>query len=113
MSEALKAGTREAPGEVSADYLGSIRQYLRIASSDFDGEIGDLINAARGDLILGGVLPDKAKDETDPLIKRAVATYVKAEFGLDNPDADRLRESYRHLKIGLALASDYVGEGEG
>ena len=44
----------------------------------------DLINAARADLVLGGVLEVKAQDETDPLILRAVATYVKAEFGLDN-----------------------------
>ncbi len=97
---------------ISPEYLSAFRQALRITSEDFDGELADLIRAARRDLSLGGVLPTRAEDETDPLVKRAVMTYVKAEFGLDNEDADSYRAAYHRLKTALALATDYIG-GEG
>lgn len=96
--------------DVSAEYLAAFRQALRITAEDFDGEITDLIRAAREDLGLGGVLPERAADETDPLVKRAVMSYVKAEFGLDNEDADKYRAAYDRLKVALALASDYIAE---
>ncbi|HFK2719152.1 TPA: hypothetical protein ACG1DY_005001, partial [Escherichia coli] len=72
-----------------------------------DEEVIDLIEAARQDLILSGVSSEKAEDDSDPLIKRAVTTYVKANFGFDNPDAKRLQESYDMLKNHLSLAGDY------
>lgn len=103
-------GGSRAPAEVSPEYLAAFRQGLRISSEDFDGEIADLIRAAREDLALGGVLPRRAADEGDPLIKRAVMSYVKAEFGLDNGDADQYRAAYGRLKVSLAMASDYVTE---
>ena len=93
---------------IGDSYLTSIRQYMRITSTAFDPEIKDLINAARADLVLGGVLEAKANDETDPLIKKAVTTYVKAEFGLDNEDADRLRASYKEQRNGLSLSDSYI-----
>lgn len=96
--------------EISPGYLASFRQALRITAEDFDGEISDLIHAAWTDLALGGVLPARAADETDPLVKRAVMSYVKAEFGLDNDDADKYRAAYDRLKVALALASDYIAE---
>ena len=98
--------------EISAGYLEVFRQSLRICSEDFDGEITDLILAARRDLVLGGVLPELAQNEEDPLIRRAVASYVKAEFGLDNEDADKYRAAYNRLKVSLALAADYICGGE-
>lgn len=87
--------------------LNAIKIALRISHTAFDGEITDLIEAARQDLILSGVSSIKANDDTDQLIKRAVSTYVKANFGFDNPDAVRLQESYTMLKQHLALAGDY------
>ena len=97
---------------ISKKYLAEFRQALRLTSMDFDGEITDLIRAAREDLALGGVLPERARDEADPLIKRAITSYIKAEFGLDNDDADKYRAAYDRLKVSLTLASDYVGSGE-
>lgn len=52
---------------IGAEYLTSIRQYMRLTSTIHDSELEDLINAARADLVLGGVLADKAEDESDPL----------------------------------------------
>lgn len=93
---------------ISEQFVLSIRQSLRINHTHLDGEITDLIEAARADLLLGGILPDKVNDETDSLIKRAVVNYVKAEFGLDNADAGKYRESYNMLKRHLMLSSEYI-----
>lgn len=95
---------------ISQQYVYSIRRYLRINHAHFDEEITDLIGAARADLLLGGILPDKVNDETDALIKRAITVYVKAEFGLDNADSEKYRESYNMLKRHLMLSSEYIGE---
>jgi uncharacterized phage protein (predicted DNA packaging) len=88
--------------------LADVKIALRITNSAYDVEITDLIAAARQDLILSGVLPVKANSNTDALIKRAIVTYVKAHFGYDNPDAERLMMAYDRLKTHLTLAGDYT-----
>ena len=98
---------------VGDEYLTSVRHSVRLSSTVHDGDLTDLINAARADLVLGGVLEEKANDESDPLIKKAVTTYVKAEFGIDNEDADRLRASYKEQRNGLTLSDSYIAEEEG
>lgn len=87
--------------------LNDVKVALRIAATTtaFDGEVGDLIEAAKDDLQLAGIISD---DTTDPLIKRAVITYCKAYFGYDNPDADRFIKAYEMLKMHLTLAEGYV-----
>ena len=95
--------------EISERYLASFRLALRITSQDLDGEIIDLIRAAREDLALAGISFVLAAAETDPLIKRAIVTYVKAEFGLDNEDAEQYRVSYQRQKVALAMSSAYTG----
>ena len=95
---------------ISEQFVYSVRQYLRISHTRFDAEITDLIGAARADLLLGGIKASKVNDESDTLIKRAIVCYVKAEFGLDNADADKYRESYNMLKRHLMLASEYLEE---
>jgi len=89
--------------------LNDVKVALRVAATTtaFDGEIQDLINAAIADLKLAGVVADKAVD-TDTLIKRAITTYCKANFGYDNPDAERFQQAYEMLKMHLVLAADYV-----
>ena len=94
-----------AAAEVSSEYLSDIRLRVRSSVDKLDGEIKDLILAARADLVRGGVLPARAADETDPLVKQAISTYVKAEFGLDNDDADKYRASFRSQKIGGRFSS--------
>ena len=97
-----------AAAEVSSEYLSDIRLRVRSSVDKLDGEIKDLILAARADLVRGGVLPARAADETDPLVKQAISTYVKAEFGLDNDDTDKYRASFRNQKIALSMASEYI-----
>ncbi len=87
--------------------LDDVKAALRVTTTDAGivGEITDLIDAAKDDLALSGVL---VVDDTNSLIKRAIITYVKANFGYDNPDADRLAKAYDMLKMHLSLSTDYA-----
>ena len=80
---------------------------ITTAKTKLDDEIRDLILAARADLVRVGVSKKKAQDEKDPLIKRAISAYVKAEFGLDNKDAEDYRASYQMQRDELSISSDY------
>lgn len=102
----------EATPAVSEEYLAAFRGYIRTSSTKTDGELRDLIAAARDDLVLGGVLPVRVQDEADPLIKKAIASYVKAEFGLDNEDSEKYRAAYASLKADLTMSTKYI-QGEG
>jgi hypothetical protein len=94
--------------------LDEMKTALRISKSNtvFDGEVNDLIEEARDDLRLAGVLGSKVDDSDDHLIKRAIRTYCKANFGFDNPDAERLQASYDSLKSHLTLSQEYTVEVE-
>lgn len=93
--------------------LDDVKLALRISNIAFDGEIMDLIAAARQDLILSGVISTKANDDTDPLIRRAIITYCKANFGYDNPEAERFQQSYDMLKAHLTLSLEYTAVSDG
>lgn len=95
---------------ISKKLIYDVRRYLRINHTHLDAEITDLIGAARADLLLGGINAAKVNDESDALIKRAIVCYVKAEFGLDNADAEKYRNSYEMLKRHLQLSSEYIEE---
>lgn len=90
-----------------AQILTDCKAALRIATATtaFNTEITDLIAAAKADLALSGVLVTL---DTDTLIKRAIILYVKANFGYDNPEAERFQQSYEMLKQHLSLSADYA-----
>jgi len=46
-------------------------------------------------------------DVLDDIIVLAVTLYCKAKIGFDNPEAERLYESYRTLETHLALSKEY------
>ena len=88
--------------------LDDVKDSLRESGNDLDTEILDLIDAAKADLILSGVNKDKVID-TDPLIKRAIIVYCKANFGYDEPKiAERFEQSYISLKHHLTLSIEYT-----
>lgn len=94
---------------MSMPLLDDVKKALRISSTAYDDEVKDLISAGKSDLRLTGIY---FKEETEGLpldttIKRAVITYCKANFGYDNPDAERFEKSYVMLKQHLSLAGDY------
>ncbi|MDD1368763.1 head-tail connector protein [Bacillus sp. MHSD_36] len=84
-----------------------VKKAVRISHNALDDELEDLIAASRYDLNLSGVSHLKANDDTDPLIKRAIITYVKANFISDAKEAERFLASYNMLKNHLTLAGDY------
>jgi uncharacterized phage protein (predicted DNA packaging) len=88
--------------------LNDIKVSLRISHTALDAELTDLIESARHDLALSGISSEKTKDDTDPLIKRAIITYCKANFGLENKDSEKYQRSYESLKNHLTLAGDYL-----
>lgn len=88
--------------------LESVKLALRIKSSAFDSEVEGLIAAAKRDLELAGVIVA----ENDPLIKRAVITYCRVNFGSPE-DYDRLKLSYDEQKAQMSMATGYTEWGEG
>ncbi|NMA75613.1 MAG: DNA-packaging protein [Bacteroidales bacterium] len=90
-----------------------VKNALRISGRDLDNEVLDLIESAKADLALSGVHKDKISDIYDPLIKRAVIIYCKANFGYDDPKlSERFQESYTSLKQHLTLSSEYTTAGD-
>lgn len=88
--------------------LQDVKDALRVNGEDLNNEILDLIESAKADLILSGVNKDKVID-TDPLIKRAIIVYCKANFGYDDVNmATRFEQSYISLKHHLTLSTEYT-----
>ncbi len=89
--------------------IDDVRSYLRIDASDtsFDVEIQDLIGAVQTELIDVGVDPTLVGSATDSLIKKAITTYSKANFGYDTDNAEAFASSYEKLKIYLMNSSTY------
>lgn len=94
--------------------LDACRAALRIPEfcNDFDEEISDMIDAARAELVAGGVLPEKVADDNDGRIRLAVKVYVKAHFGMDNPDAERFMRSFECMLTSMSGDSAYRTEPE-
>ena len=86
--------------------LSSCKKALRISSSNitFDDEIQDLIIAAKKDLNVTGIVVE----DKDPLIKQAIIMYCKANFGLDNKDSEKYKNTYELLKNRLSLCGEYI-----
>lgn len=84
--------------------IDDVKLVLRVSGTAHDTEIGDLIATASADLALSGV----TVTTTDSLIKRAISLYCKANFGYDNPEAERYQQCYDMLKAHLATSEDYI-----
>ena len=89
--------------------IDDVRSYLRIDASDtsFDVEIQDLIGAVQTELIDVGVNPTLVNVATDTLIKKAITTYCKANFGYDTDNAEAFASSYEKIKIYLMNSGTY------
>lgn len=87
-----------------ATMLDSVKVALRVTTDAFDDEITDLINASLLDMGLAGVTNS---DTTDPLLKKAVITFCRLNFGQPD-DYDRLKESYDEQKAQMGMATGYT-----
>jgi hypothetical protein len=88
--------------------LEQVKLALRISTTAYDSELTYLIDAAKLDLGIAGVV---VPDELDALVQRAVITYCKMSFGLPE-DYDRLKRSYDEQKAQLVTATGYTDWGD-
>lgn len=87
--------------------LEKVRNALRISVADnsaINDELTDLINAAKLDLGIAGVV---VPSEIDALVNKAIITYCKMSFGIPE-DYDKLKRSYDEQKAQLSNASGYT-----
>lgn len=76
--------------------ISKVKTALRIRSKDegLNEEVADLVDAAILDLASSGI----KEDLENKLFVQAVIVYCKAQFGFDNPDSERLNDSYISMK---------------
>ena len=89
--------------------IDEMKRILRITTDKFNDDIYDLQEAAIDDLRLAGIVID---DPDDPLIKRAIQTYLRLYFSpLDPAVSEKLKSAYDEQKKQLLMAHDtYRGE---
>ena len=84
--------------------LEKVKLALRITTDAFNSELNDLIDAAKLDLGIAGVV---IPAEIDAVVTTAIITYCKIHFG--EPDEyDRLKASYDEQKAQLSMATGYT-----
>lgn len=93
----------------SSAALTAVKLALDVTVTDYDAEIGDLIDAALLDLQSSGV--DVSTMGNDKLVMQAVKTYCRMNF--QSPaDYDRLERSYSQQVVKLMHATGYTDYGE-
>ena len=84
--------------------LSKVKLALRITTNAYDDELNGLIEAAKLDLGIAGVI---IPSELDAIVSLAIITYCKCHFG--EPDEyDRLKASYDEQKAQLSMCTGYT-----
>ena len=81
-----------------------VKLALRIIDDAWDSELENLIESAKVDLGIAGVL---LPDPPDAIIRTAIITYVRLHFGQPD-DYDQLKKSYDEQKAQLATSTGYT-----
>ena len=84
--------------------LEKVKLALRISTDKYDTELNDLIDSAKLDLGVAGVVVPQT---VDALVTKAIITYCKMSFGLPE-DYDRLKRSYDEQKAQMSNATRYT-----
>lgn len=94
--------------------LNDVKVACRVASDAFNDELTDLIASALADLGITDIKATLLVDaDPDPLIKQAVITYCKMNFGFQSDGYyARLKASYDEQKAQLLMASGYTDWGD-
>ena len=84
-----------------------VRKSLNITSAAFDGELRDVVEAARRDMEMSGVPRRVARDESNADVIQAIKCFVKADQSWEEPNiAARQMESYNAIVNKLSLTHD-------
>ena len=84
--------------------LAAVKQAMRIKTDAYDDSITQLINACIADIGIVGVAFESTTE--DALLKQAVITYCRLNFGTPS-DYDRLKASYDEQKAQLISCTGY------
>ena len=93
--------------------LDDVKVACRVTSPAFDNELFDLISSGLNDLGITDIKPELLADNINPLIKQAVITYCKMNFGFQSDQYySRLKRAYDEQKAQLLMSSDYTNWGD-
>lgn len=84
--------------------LEKVKMALRITTTAYDAELLELIESAKLDMSIAGVV---LPPTINALVTKAIITYCKMSFGIPE-DYDRLKASYDEQKAQLATATGYT-----
>ena len=95
--------------QITDPMLSKVKLALRIVTNAFDEELTELIDAARIDIGIAGVVIPETSDAL-PIIERAIITYCKLNFGeLDRIEMyDRFKAAYDEQKAQLSMSTGYT-----
>ena len=79
-----------------ADLFTAVKTALRVSHDRLDGEIQDMIDAARADMVRAGVSEEAASEEENPLVRDAVKVYCLMRFTTDTDRYNRFFESWQY-----------------
>lgn len=86
--------------------IDTCKMALRVATTAYDAEITEYIEAAKLDLGIAGV----ETTEADSLVNKAILTYVRMSFGAP-ANYDKLKASYDEQKAQMMMATGYTDWG--
>lgn len=84
--------------------IDEVKKTVRVDKNYYNDELNRLINSAKLDLGVAGVVLPATLDE---LVTTAICTYCALHFG-NPPNADFLEASYREQKAQLSTNSNYT-----
>lgn len=84
--------------------LDDVKVALRITTNAYDTELNTLIDSAKLDMGVAGVVVPSV---LDALVTRAIVTYCKMSFGIPE-DYDRLKRAYDEQKAQLVTCTGYT-----
>ena len=101
--------------------LDDVKTAVRVATSAYDAELTDMINAALSDMGITDIKQSMlVTTNPNPLIKRAIITYCKMNFGYaqysdtkgSSGSYERLKASYDEQKAQMLMSSTYTEWGD-
>lgn len=93
--------------------LDKVKAACRVSSNAYDEELTDLIESGLDDMGITDIKSEVlTSTDTDPLIRKAVITYCRMNFGYQDELAyNRLKASYDEQKSQLLMSGKYTDWG--
>lgn len=86
--------------------IDDVKMALRVSTTAYDTELNGLIESAKKDLEIAGVV---IPEPIPQVVTTAIKTYCKLNFGTPNPaNFDYLKKSYDEQKAQLGMSSDFT-----